>query len=128
MNMMNTLTIILQVVIALGIFNVWLLRFGRSSDWRGGQARTMKEEFAVYGLPEWVLFLVGFLKLLFAILLVVGIWIPEAVAPAAGGLAVLMLGAIVMHAKVGDPPKKSLPAFTMLVLSLLLMILAWGPH
>jgi len=39
--------------------------------------------------------------------------------PAAYGMAVLMLGAIVMHFKVKDPLKKSLPAFTMLLLSLI---------
>jgi cell shape-determining protein MreD len=30
---------------------------------------------------------------------------------------VLMIGAILMHVKIGDPLKKSLPAFLMLVLS-----------
>jgi hypothetical protein len=57
-------------------------------------------------------------KLLLAVLLVAGIWFPAVTQPAAIGMAVLMLGAVVMHVKVKDPPKKSLPAFTMLVLSL----------
>ena len=66
----------IQVVVALGIYNVWLLRFGKSTNWRGGTARTMKEEFAVYGLPGWFMGVVGFLKLLFATLLIVGLWVP----------------------------------------------------
>jgi len=60
---------------------------------------------------------VGFLKLLFATLLIVGIWYQPVVQTAATGMAVLMLGAISMHVKVKDPLKRSLPAFTMLVLS-----------
>ena len=49
--------------------------------------------------------------------LIAGIWFPAVVPIAAIGLAILMLGAIAMHFKVKDPMMKSLPAFTMLVLS-----------
>jgi hypothetical protein len=116
---MDTVRIIIQVIIALGIFNVWILRFGKSTDWRGGAAKSMKEEFEFYGLPGWFMPLIGFLKLLLAVLLIAGIWIPDVTMPAAIGMAILMLGAVSMHVKVKDPPKKSLPAFTMLVLSLI---------
>jgi hypothetical protein len=34
-----------------------------------------------------------------------------------------MLGAVAMHVKIGDPVKKSVPAFTMLVLSVLIAVL-----
>ena len=44
---------IIQIVIALGILNVWLLRFGKPSAWRGGDAQNMVQEFRVYGLPTW---------------------------------------------------------------------------
>lgn len=115
---METAVSLFQVVIALGIFNVWLVRFGKSTAWRGGNAQNMKEEFETYGLPAWSVKLVGFLKLLFAIALIVGIWIPDLVRPAAWGIAILMLGAVAMHVKVKDPLKKSLPALTMLALSL----------
>ena len=120
---MNIISIVLQIIIAAGIFNVWLLRFGQSTQWRGGTATTMKEEFAVYGLPEWFMYLVGFLKILFAVMLIAGIWMPALVAPAGIGLAVLMAGAIAMHWKVGDPPKKSIPSGIMLILSLLVAVL-----
>lgn len=114
---METILIALQIIIALGIFNVWILRFGKSSNWRGGEAKNMKEEFQVYGLPSWFVGVIGFLKILFALMLVIGLWIPALVQPAATGIAVLMLGAIVMHIKVKDPLTKSLPAFSLLVLS-----------
>lgn len=116
---MATALIVLQVVIALGIFNVWILRFGKATGWRGGDAVTMQQEFAVYGLPSWSVQVIGALKLLCAAGLIVGIWVPAVTLPAAAGLAVLMLGAITMHIKVKDPLKKSLPALTMLVMCLL---------
>ena len=100
-----------QIIIALGILNVWVLRFGKPTEWRGGSATNMKEEFQTYGLPGWTLQAVGLLKLTCAACLVIGIWIP--------GLAILMLGAVAMHVKVKDPLKKSLPALTMLVLSVM---------
>jgi uncharacterized membrane protein YphA (DoxX/SURF4 family) len=76
----------------------------------------MREEFAVYGLPVWLLGVVGFLKVLFATMLIVGVLYPPLTRPAAVGLAVLMLGAVSMHLKVGDPVLKSLPALSMLAL------------
>ncbi len=112
--------LVIQIVVALGILNVWLLRFGKSTGWRGGEAKNMKEEFAIYGLPEWSVQAVGFLKILCAVCLIAGIWIPALTQPAAIGLAVLMLGAVAMHFKVKDPLKKSLPALTMLVLCLII--------
>jgi len=104
----------LQIVIALGIVNVWILRFGKATAWRGGDATNMKAEFAAYGLPPWFVGVVGTLKLLCAAGLVAGIWVPALVQPAAGLLGALMLGAIIMHVKVTDPLRRSLPAFLML--------------
>lgn len=115
---METLRTVIQVVIPLGILNVWLLRFGKPTEWRGGNATTMKEEFQVYGLPEWSVGVIGVLKVALAVLLLVGVWLPSVTQPAAVGLAILMLGAVAMHVKVKDPLKKSLPAFSILVLSL----------
>jgi len=119
-----TTTTVLQIILALGLFNVWLLRTGKATNYRGGQAKNLKEEFATYGLPPFMYFLVGGLKILCAIALLVGLWVPAAVVPAAGVLAVLMLGALAMHIKVGDPISKSVPAFCMLAMSTALALLA----
>ena len=51
-----------------------------------------------------------------AVLLIVGIWAPVLIRPPAAIVAVLMIGALAMHAKVRDPLTKSLPAFLMLVM------------
>lgn len=58
-----------------------------------------------------------------AILLIVGVWVTPITKPGASGLVFLMLGAIAMHFKAGDPLKKSLPAMTIFVLSLIVAIL-----
>lgn len=113
---------IAQVAIALGILNVWLLRFKKASAYRGGTAKNMREEFAAYGLPVWFMWGVGGLKIIFALSLLVGFWRPQLIQPAAVGLAILMMGAIVMHIKVGDALNRTAPAATMLVLSLAVAI------
>ena len=119
---MEILVTLCQIIIALGIFNVWILRYGKETNWRGGEAKSMKEEFAAYGLPGGVMVLIGAAKITLALCLIVGIWIPFLVKPAATIMAILMFGAVSMHVKVKDPLQKSLPAFTMLVLSLIVAI------
>lgn len=107
---------VIQVIIALAIFNVWLFRFHKPTAWRGGGAQNMVEEFRVYGLPEGFVKVIGFFKLLFAGLLIVGIWIPGQAKVAAIGMAVLMPGAVSMHLKVKDPFRRAVPALTLLIL------------
>jgi uncharacterized membrane protein YphA (DoxX/SURF4 family) len=109
---------VIQLVVALGLLNVWLVRANWATAYRGGDAKTIKEEFTVYGLPDWFCSLVGFLKISLALTLLIGFWSPFLILPAAAVIAVLMLGAILMHAKVRDPLLKTLPAASMLVMSL----------
>lgn len=120
---MEYVRMIAQLIIALSILNVWLLRFNKATAYRAGIAKNMREEFATYGLPLWFMWVVGGLKILFALSLLVGFWLPELIQPAAIGMAILMLGALGMHIKVGDALKKSAPAFTLLVLSLIVAII-----
>lgn len=114
---------ILQIVLALGLLNVWLLRSGKATAYRGRNAKNMKEEFRAYGLPVWFMYVTGFLKIMIAVAFIVGIWISALVFPAAVILSALMLGAISMHIKVRDPFKKALPATLMLVMSLAVIFL-----
>lgn len=113
---MDTIIIICQLIIALSILNVWLLRYQKSSQWRAGNAGNMKEEFQHYELPEWVMKATGLAKVTLAILLIAGIWYQSVAAVSAGILAIFMLAAILMHIKVKDPLVKSLPAFSLFVL------------
>lgn len=119
---MDVLTILIQIFIACAMFDVWLIRYDKPQRARGGDAKTMIEEFRVYGLPDWFRNLIRVLKLSFGTLMIVGIWIPTAALVAGSGLAVLMAGAIAMHIKVKDPALKSLPATTFFLLS---VFVAW---
>ncbi|MEC8493676.1 MAG: DoxX family protein [Planctomycetota bacterium] len=104
------------MIVGLGLLNVWLLRARSATAYRGGDAENLKDEFAAYGLPPAVFYVVGGLKITSGILLIAGLWVGEVVIPAASVVAVLMVGALAMHAKVGDPPMKSLPALLMLLM------------
>ena len=112
-----SLTNLLQLIVGLGLFNVWLVRGRSATSYRGGAAQTLQEEFATYGLPGFAFYLVGALKIGAALVLIAGVWIALPVRAAAGLVAALMIGAIAMHFKVGDTLMKSLPAALMLALS-----------
>ena len=100
---MNVIGRLAQTAAALWILNVWFNRFNKDTGYRGGDATNMKEEFEEYGLSENTMYAVGAAKVSLAGLLLVGHAAPRVVRPASVGLAVLMLGAIGMHIKVGDP-------------------------
>ena len=113
---MEIIRIAVQIIVALGIYNVWLVRYHRATPYRAGDATNMREEFANYGLPYSFMLFVGSLKILLATLLVIGVYYASIVQPAALGLAILMMGAVAMHVKVGDPVVKAIPASTVLLL------------
>jgi hypothetical protein len=119
--MSSLLFVIVQVVVAIGLLNVWLVRSKKETAYRGGNAKNIIEEFAAYGLPLWFCYLIGFMKVSAAFVLIIGIWIPGLALPAAALLLVLMLGAVSMHIKVKDPVKKALPAAIMVLLNLYLV-------
>jgi len=116
-------TNLLQIIVGLGLLNVWLVRGRSSTAYRGGAARTLQEEFAAYGLPGFAFYLVGALKIGAAVVLLAGVWMALPVRAAAGLVAALMIGALAMHLKVGDPLMKSLPAAVMLALSAAIVVL-----
>jgi hypothetical protein len=121
---MEYITIALQLIVGLSILNVWLIQYNKPTQWRGGNASNIKEEFEVYGLPNWSCYVIGFLKVALAIALIVAIWFPQLVQPAALGLALLLAGSILMHLKIKDPIKKSFPAFLFLCICLYLTFLS----
>ena len=82
---METLVQICQVIVGCGLLNVWLLRFNKSTAYRGGTAANMLEEFAAYGLPAWSCYLVGFLKVTSAFALLAALIYPSLALPAVKG-------------------------------------------
>jgi len=122
---MEWIKIAVQLIVAIGIYNVWIVRFAKPTKWRGGTATDMKSEFEAYGVPMWFMMVIGFSKVTLATTLIFGIYFPDVVGPAAIGMTALMSGAIGMHIKVKDPLMKSLPAFTVFSLSLFLVIVSF---
>ena len=120
---MRTAIRIFQIIVSLGLLNVWLLRFNRSTAYRGGEARSMPEEFAAYGLPRWFTYVVGALKVGGAMCLIAGLWFHPLVFPAALVIGILMVGALAMHLKIRDPLTKYVPALFMLTLCI---IICWS--
>lgn len=123
---------LVQICIALGLMNVWLVRFRKATKYRGGNAKDMMQEFATYGLPVWSVYVVGFLKIVIACLMVVLLVKPTLMYPYGlfgfATLAGLMVGAIAMHVKVKDTLIKMLPASIVLFGALFgfyLAILTW---
>ena len=123
---MGQLTIanVLQLVVGLGLLNVWILRSRSATAYRGGTATSLREEFAVYGLPAAAFLVVGALKVTAAVVLIAGVWIDLPVVIAAAVVAALMVGAIAMHVRVGDEARKAAPATAMLAMSAAIAILA----
>lgn len=110
--------IIAKIIIFVSILNVWLIRFNKPTPWRGGNAKSMKEEFEIYGLSNTTMYVIGTLKVTLAIVLFASIWLADLSATVAGAMAIFMLGAIAMHFKANDPNIRSLPALLLFLLSL----------
>ena len=114
----SSILVVLQLMVGLGLLNVWMIRRGNPTGYRGGHAKTLRGEFEAYGLPDWVFFVVGGLKIAAGLALIAGIWVPLLVRPAALVVAALMVGAIAMHLKIKDPMQRSLPALAVLLMCL----------
>jgi uncharacterized membrane protein YphA (DoxX/SURF4 family) len=78
------------------------------------------EEFKFFGLPNWLRDLVGILKLTFSLMLLIGIDRRPFAVIGGVGIALLMLCAVITHARVKNPFFKMLPSLTLLVLSILI--------
>ena len=122
--MMETITLVLQLVIACVIFSVWLIRPNWNTPYRAGDATNIKEEFAVYGLPDWSVYVVGATKIALAIALLAGYWKSELVVPAAISMAILMAGAVLCHLRIKeDSISRAIPASSMLLISLFVALI-----
>ena len=114
--------IAIKIITAIGIFNVWMLRYNKLTEYRGGNAKSLKEEFETYGLKSWFMYIIGTIKIVISILFIVSCFseylnmLDYAVFYGAAIMSLIMIGAIFMHLKVNDPFKKSIPAVTMLAL------------
>lgn len=122
--MIDELVTVLQITIAVVIIAVWIFRPRLETSFRAGDAKNIVEEFAVYGLPKWSVYVIGISKLTLASLLIVGIWYSSLVQFAALGMGLLMAGAVACHLKTrGDPLSRATPASLMLVMCVVVFYL-----
>ena len=114
---------IFQVSIILGIFYAWTIGFNRESKFRVGKSQNLKEEFIVYGLPFWSMYIIGAVKLILSSLLILAFSTSLFIKPVAGALTVIMAVAVVMHLKIReDKLIKALPAYYIFCSSFFLLI------
>ncbi len=100
MNLVDYIVIALKVIVAFSILNVWLIQPKKETKWRGGDAKTIIEEFKVYGLSKTFCYVIGFLKVSLAIILLLSIKYQNLTLVGSLGLAILLLGSIAMHIKI----------------------------
>jgi hypothetical protein len=98
--MLDTVTIIAQVAVAISVAFVWILRM-----------HNVKKEFEQFGLSITIRSFVGFSKTVLATLLIVGIWYPEFTLYASVGMAFFMLAAQYFQWSAGNPLQQKLPSF-----------------
>ena len=125
MEITDYIIIALKVIVGLSILNVWLIQYNKPTKWRGGSAKTIVEEFKVYGFSKQFCYLIGFLKVTLALILLASIHFKALTLIGSIGLAFLLLGSIMMHIKVKDELFKSFPAFLFLVMNLVIALLSY---
>jgi len=116
---MNYLVIAFQVLVGISILNVWLSASQKSNALAWGKRTTILEEFKEYGLSTALCYIIGFIKVTLATLLIAAIWYPILKTACSLGLATLLAGSIVMHIKIKDPLLKSFPAALFLIMCLI---------
>ena len=112
---MDLLPKLCQVAVAVSLLMVWLARSGKPTPFRGGDAKSLRDEFTGYGLPGWSVWVVGSAKVSLSLCLLAGIYFEKLVKPAALAFIFLMLAAVWRHLKNRrDPLIKAGPAYLIL--------------
>ena len=108
MSIMSILEVLKILVLASVLF-VWVVRY-----------ENIVLEFKQYGLPDWLRDLVGILKISFVIMILN----EDSVLTIVGssGVVVLMLSALYTHFRIKNPLKAMLPAFTLMIMSLTILL------
>ena len=116
--MLRILYVCVSFFVSFLVTNVWLFRFNKETPFRGGDAKNMIEEFAIYGLDINTMYLVGSLKVMASIGLIIGLLKTKFSVYSSLLMAILMTGAIYFHFKISDPAIKYFPSVLMLICSI----------
>ena len=110
-----TLSDCLQLIVGASILFVWLFRAHVPTNFRVGQAQTLREEVVEAGFPDYVYDIMRIIKPIFAFFLIMGIaWNPITL-PCMAFTTIFMIFAVGMHIKVKDNLFKMIPALTLLL-------------
>lgn len=104
-----------QIVIALSVCFVWIVRFDN-----------IVKEFKQYGISDLTRNLVGATKIALSTLLITGIWYGSLVLVPALLMAFLMVCAQIAHIRAKNPWFKFVPSFILLILSLFVASIRYG--
>ena len=121
---MNEVAILLQVFVALVVFNVWTFRAEKPTKYRGGSARTLREEFMEFGLSKKIFMYTSLAKPMLAVALIVAIFFPIMTIPTALAMAFFMAAALVMHYRIKDKLIKFIPATTIFACCVAIVIVS----
>jgi uncharacterized membrane protein YkgB len=124
MGLIEYVEIALKVIVSLSILNVWLLQKNKATIWRGGEAKTIFEEFEVYGLSKNFCYIIGILKVSLALVLLASIQFSNLTLIGSLGLSTLLIGSILAHIKIKDVWFKSFPATLFTAMNLIIAYLA----
>ncbi|CAI8236091.1 MAG: Uncharacterised protein [Flavobacteriaceae bacterium] len=114
---------ILSIIVSIVVLSAWTFKLNQPSVFRGGTSSNMSEEFAAYGLNDTIMIVVGIFKVFLAIVLLTGaLKLPKLIKPAALGIALFMAGAVYFHISIGDGILPTLPAASMLLCCLVLVL------
>ena len=108
---MENLYIILKVAVSLSVIWVWI-----------GRQDSVISDFEKFGLSVQTRARVGRAKMVLAIMMLLGIWIPILAIPASIGMAFMMAAAQYYHWRYGSPFGKKVPSMILLLLSVLILV------
>lgn len=111
---MNMVSIIIQIILALGFLMFGAMKLG---------SKQMVDEFTRYGMPQWFRVITGLLEIAGAALLVAGIWNDSLIAIGGLLLAVIMVGAVITHLRIKDPVSKIGLPIILLILTLVIVFI-----
>ena len=122
MEFIEYIIIALKIIVSLCILNVWLIQAYKPTKWRGGNnMESIVKEFEIYGLSKQFCYVIGFLKVSFAILLLASIKFEYLTLIGSFGLTTLLVGSVGMHIKVKDALYKSFPAALFILMNIIII-------
>ncbi|MFC5471045.1 DoxX family protein [Cohnella suwonensis] len=115
---MDIVSYILQGLLGLAFLGAG---FGKVSG-----SKMHVEGFKKWGLPQWFRVFTGLVEIVGAAGLIVGYWEPSWAALAGLGLGVTMVVAMLVHVRIKDSMKETMPSILLAILSLVVFAIQAG--